>query len=300
MRGGFLRAQQRVLDRYRVDAESRFVETPVLDGDAHVLVAGEGPPLMMVIGGGMVAGLWAPLMAHLRGFKLYAVDPPGHGLTATAEYRAETIRAMSVRFLTEVLDGLGLSSVPFVSQSMGGLWTTWLALDRAERVSAISYVACPAMLLGTSAPLALRISAIRPLRTLLNALDPPSPGQVRRMIRRAGEDLTGMPELRDLFLAFERLPATPSTLLDLHRAVLRLRGPRPEIELTADQLAEIEQPIQMIWGDHDPFGPPSVGEKVARIVPGARLHVVPGGHGPWFTQSEAMGPPIEEFMRLHT
>jgi len=46
----FLDAQQRVLDRYRVEAERRLV-VPTVGGVAQVLVAGEGPPLPMVIGG---------------------------------------------------------------------------------------------------------------------------------------------------------------------------------------------------------------------------------------------------------
>lgn len=39
---GFLDAQHRVLERYRVDAERRFV-VPTVGGCAQVLVAGEGP-----------------------------------------------------------------------------------------------------------------------------------------------------------------------------------------------------------------------------------------------------------------
>ena len=79
----FVSAQQRVLDRYGVDADSQYVDTPILDGQAHVLVAGQGPPVVMVIGGGMVTALWAPLMAQLGGRTLYAVELPGHGLTGS-------------------------------------------------------------------------------------------------------------------------------------------------------------------------------------------------------------------------
>lgn len=296
---GFIEAQRHVLDRYQIEAESLFVRLPVLDGDAHVLVAGKGPPVVMVIGGGMVAGLWAPLMAQLRGFTLYAVDPPGHGLTAPMEYRTETIRSRASQFLAQMLDGLELQSAPFVSQSMGGLWTTWLALDRTERVASISYVACPAMLLGTSAPTMLRISTIRFIRRLLQTFDPPSAAQVRRMTRRAGEDLTDLPELSDLFLAHERMPGMASSLLDLHRAVVRVRGSRPAVRLTESHMSAVTQPVQMIWGEHDPFGPPSVGRRVTEITSRAQLHVVPGGHGPWFHHSEIVGPLIDGFTRLN-
>lgn len=299
-RQDFVDAQQQVLDRYGVVAESRLVSTPLLQGDTHVLVAGEGPPVMMVIGGGMVGGLWAPLMARLHGFTLYALDPPGHGLTATMEYQTESLRRKTVEFLTQVLDGLGLEAPPFVAQSIGGLWTSWLAMDRPERVSSISYVACPAMILGTSAPVALRISTIPWVRSILDRVDPPSERQVTRMTRRAGEDFSHLPELRDLFLAYGRLPETARSLLDLHRSVVRLRGARPETALTATQLAGISQPVQMIWGESDPFGPPTVGERAAQVLPQARLHVVPGGHGPWFNGSHIVAPLIDGFIRLNT
>jgi pimeloyl-ACP methyl ester carboxylesterase len=298
-RHGFVAAQRRALDRYGVDAESRFIPTPVLDGHTHVLVTGEGPPVMMVIGGGMVAALWAPLMARLGDFTLLAVDPPGHGLTGSAPYRTATIRALAKDFLTQVMDGLELGEAPFIAQSMGGLWSSWLAIDRPELVSRICYIACPALMLGSSAPLPLRIGTLPGVMSLLNTLDPPSPSQVVRMARMSGEDLSGLTELRDLFLAFERLPHTADTILELHRALVRLRGPRPEVELTASDLAQIHQPTMMIWGEHDPYGSPDVGRRATGILPDAKLHVVDGGHGPWFTRSDEMAPLIRQFLLAH-
>lgn len=296
----YVRAQQRVFDRYGVEVESRFVRTPALTGDTHVLASGEGPPLVMVIGGGMVAGLFAPLMAHLDGYRIYAMDPPGHGLTASTGFSEGAMRELAVGFLSEVLDGLGLKEAPFVSQSLGGLWTSWLAIDRPDRVSSISYVACPALMLGTSAPLPLRIATIPVVGDLINVLDRPSQKQVMRMGRMAGEDLSDVPELRDLFLAYERMPGARARLGELHRALIRLRGPRPGVELTARQLSRIRSPIQMIWGEDDPFGPPSTGKRAARVLPGASLHVVPGGHGPWFHHAETIASLIRSFLEGDT
>lgn len=292
----FEQAQQRVLDRYRVDVESRFVDVPRIDGRAHVLVGGEGPPLVMAPGGGLVAALWAPLMERLDGFTLYAFDPPGHGLSDPATYRAGTIRSTAVEFLGQLLDGLGLERAPFAANSMGGLWTSWLALDRPDRVSAISYIGCPALMLGTSAPLPLRLGTIRRLHQLVERLQPPSPKQVERLGRMAGEPLDELPELRDLLLAAERLPAFSSQLFDIHRALVRVRGARPEVALTAERLAGVTQPVQLIWGDHDPFGSPAVGRRAAQIIGDAECHVVDGGHGPWFTGSGAIAPLLTRFL----
>lgn len=292
----FVTAQQRTLDRYGVEAESRYVDTPVLDGQAHVLVAGNGPPLVMIIGGGMVAAMWAPLMAHLTGRTLYAVELPGHGLTDPARYDKETLRSTAVTFITQLIDGLHVDHAPFTGQSIGGLWSTWMALDAPERVSAISYVSCPAVALGSSAPLPLRVSTIRRVRALLNNVDPPSPNQVQRMGKMNGEDLSDMPEVTDLFLAYQRIPGCLDSLLDLHRAVVRVRGARPEVELTAEQLSGLRQPVQMIWGDQDPYGSPEIGERMASAIGHGSLHVFPGGHGVWFEQADAIGPVINDFL----
>lgn len=292
----YVLAEQKVLERYEVDAHPREIDVASVSGRARVLVSGSGPPVLMVIGGGMVAGLWAPLMAQLGGHTLYAVELPGHGLTPPVRYDKDTLRNTGVTYLTQVMDGLGIERAPFVGQSIGGLWSTWLALDRPERVAAISYVSCPAAALGTSAPFPLRLSTIRPLRALLNKLDPPSPAQVRRMGRMNGEDLSDKPEISALFLAYQRIPGCLDALLDLHRAVVRVRGPRPEVVLTARQLAGMRQPVQMIWGDADPYGSPTTGENMASAIGNGCLHVFPGGHGVWFEQSVSIGPVVVDFL----
>ena len=295
----YRQAQHRLLERFGIDAESRFVDVPAIDGRAHVLVTGDGPPTMMVMAAGPPSAMWAPLMAELTDFTLYAVDLPGMGLSRRAPYATNELRTLAVDFLDQVVDGLGLDRAAFVASSLGGLWTTWLALDRPARVSAIIYVGCPATILGTSAPFLFRLGSIPPIARLLRRLDPPSPNQVDRFIAMAGEDFTDLPELRELFLAHGLLPDSGPALADLLHAVVRLRGPRPEVELTAPQLSRITQPVTLIWGDRDPFGRPSVGERAARIIPNAEFRPVPGGHAPWVNQPTRVGDLTASFLREH-
>ena len=108
----FETAQDRVLSRYRIAAESRFIDVPAIGGRTHVLVTGEGPPLVMVIGATTPAAFWCPLMPHLSGFTLYAMDLPGFGLTDPVEYRTTTMRAIAVDFLAQVLDGISIEIAP--------------------------------------------------------------------------------------------------------------------------------------------------------------------------------------------
>ncbi len=77
----FSQAQATVLSHYGLTAEERWVEAPVIDGQAHVLVTGEGPPVVLLNGIGVPAAMWAPLMTRIDGVTLFAVDLPAFGLT---------------------------------------------------------------------------------------------------------------------------------------------------------------------------------------------------------------------------
>lgn len=239
-------------------------------------------------------------MAELTGFSLYPVDLPGMGLTDPVIYTTKTLRSVGVNFLDQVVGQLGLDRPVFVAQSMGGLWSTWLALDKPERVPAIVYVGCPALMLGTSAPFPIRVSTIPPLGRLLMRLQSPSIGLVDRFIAMAGEDFTDLPELRELFLAHQQLATPRQALQDLHHAAVRLRGARPEVALGEAELHRLTQPVQLIWGANDTFGPPTVGERAAELISQAELHVVPGGHGPWVNEPQRVGSIIAPFMRSHS
>jgi len=294
---GFVAAQQRLLDRHGVDADSRFVRLPVLcGGSAHVLVSGDGPPVLMVIGGGPPAALWVPLMAELEGFTLFAVDLPGFGLSDPMSYTTARLRAAGAAFLQQLLDALGLAAPPVVAQSMGGLWSAFLALEQPERVSSLSLVGCPAMIEGTSAPLLLRLTSIPWLRRMLLRLERPSPAAVDRFTSMAGEDLTHLPEMREALLEHMRLPDPGPALLEMHHAAVTPRGARPEVALTADQLSKLTHPVQLIWGENDPFGSIEAGTRAAEHIPNAEFHIVPGGHGPWLDEPTTVANLLTPFL----
>ena len=45
----------------------------------------------------------------------------------------------------------------------------------------------------------------------------------------------------------------------------------------APRLRAVTAPALLLWGDADPFSPVPVGQRLASWLPGAQLHVVPGG-----------------------
>lgn len=295
-RQDFVDAQQRMLSRYGVEAESAFVQAPSVEGRAHVLEAGQGPDVVMLNGLGTPAAMLAPLMAELDGFRLLAVDLPGYGLTSSAGGRfADDLRGNAVAFLEEVLGALGLVRPPVVANSLASLWTLWLAMDRPERVGPMAHVGCPAAAPGTVPPLPLRLQAVRPLGKLMTGLVPPSPKQVEQLARMV-EEHPLVPELADLLLATEQLPHFREALLSTLHAMLRLRGYRPQVSLTAADLARVEQPGLVVWGERDPFGPPEAGRRVAASMPHAEFHVVEGGHAPWLDSAGRIGELVGTFL----
>ncbi|HDS01800.1 MAG TPA: alpha/beta hydrolase [candidate division Zixibacteria bacterium] len=297
-RQDFIQTQQRMLDRYRIKAQSQLIEIPSIGGHAQVLVSGEGPPVVVINGIGTPGAMWAPLMAELEGFQLYAVDLPGYGLTDTHPDFASDMRRNAVLFLEEVLGSLGLDRPAFMANSLGSLWSYWLALDR-DRVGPMIHIGCPALVLNSSAPFPMRILSVRPLGRLMTRLQPPSEKQVRQLSKMVKE-YPLVPELIDLLVATERLPAFRQMFLSTVHTLLRLRGTRPEKRLTANQLTKIHQPTLIFWGENDPFGSPDIGQAMVESMPDAELHIVGGGHAPWLTQAKRISPIAGEFLRRHS
>jgi len=295
----FILAQQRMLERYEVTAQSRFVDVASINGKAHVLVTGDGPAVVMVAGIGTPGSIWAPLAAHLGGFRLFLVDLPGYGLTDTTDDFAGNLRQGAVGFLEELLDGLELDAPHFVANSLGSLWTMWLALDRPARAARMVHVGCPGVILGSSAPLQMRLLSVKPVGRFLTWLQPPSGSQVEQLSRMVNEHPLA-PELADLLLATERLAGFREMFLATLHVLLRLRGSRPELRLSAGQLAQIHQQTLLVWGEDDPFGSAEVGEQVASAMPTAELIPIAGGHAPWLSKAEQIGPSIVDFLRRDT
>lgn len=291
----FTEAQATVLSRYGIEAEERFVDVPTLRGQAHVLVSGHGPPLLLANGIGTPGAMLAPLMTHLDGFTSYAVDLPGYGLTDSTPDLSNDLVASAVSFFREVSDGLGLDRPVFVTNSLGSLWAMWFALEHPERVAALVHVGWPAIVLGTSAPMPMRLLSARPLGRLMMRIQPPSPAQVKQLSKMVHEHPLP-PEIGELLLETERLPDFQPTFLTMLNRLLRLRGSRPELAMNAEQLSRVRAPSQLVVGDDDPFGGPADVERIRDALPSLRIDVVEGGHAPWLRNGERVGDLVNAFL----
>jgi 2-hydroxy-6-oxonona-2,4-dienedioate hydrolase len=292
-------AERKVMAAYDLEYESRFLDLVEPRMRARVMEVGEGPPVLMVHGALAVASHWVPLMARLTGHRILAVDLPGYGLTDPYVYGRDNLREVGVGFLRSVIDALDLDSVPVVANSMGGLWTFWLTLDDPSRIETVTQVACPALLLGTSAPISFRMMGMRGLNRLLVRMLPTPDG--KSQLRQLGETAaaeTAPPEFLTLLEATaDPDPFWPASF-SLLQAATNLRGPR--MRFTEAELSRVEHPTLFVWGENDPFGSPAVGEHAASIMPDARSVRVRAGHLPWVGQPEVVAEPIRQHLtRAH-
>lgn len=130
----YKKAQALSLARFKVSAQSRFVNIPMLSLTAHVLEAGRGNPVVLVHGGGASAVQFAPMLAALQNdFHTFAPDRPGCGLTDKIDYRGVPFRQHAVDFITGLLDALKLPRAALVGNSMGGYWSLVFALAKGGR-----------------------------------------------------------------------------------------------------------------------------------------------------------------------
>jgi 2-hydroxy-6-oxonona-2,4-dienedioate hydrolase len=292
----FSKAEAGVFARHGLTIEQRWLDSPAVGGHAHVLATGDGPPVVLLNGGGVPAAMLAPLMARLEGVTQYAVDLPGFGLTDVNPEFAHDLRHHAVTFLAGVLDDLGIDRAVIVANSFGALCASWLAIDAPDRVSALGYIGCPAVILDTSAPLPMRLLGARGLGPLMMKLQPPSERQVEQLARMVREHPLP-PEIATLILATERLPHFQDAFLGLLNRLVGPRGSRPGIALTEEDLASIAVPALLVFARNDPMGGEAVGVRVAEAMPDAELHVVDGGHAPWVHHADQIGPLVDSFLR---
>jgi pimeloyl-ACP methyl ester carboxylesterase len=291
----FRQAERRYFEHERLAVEERYVQLALPPLRARLLERGNGDPVLMLHGGGGIAAHWAPLMARLDGYHLVAVDRPGCGLTDPFDNRGVDLREHAVAFVTGLLDALGISRAHIVANSMGATWSLWFALAAPDRVRSLALLGCPANVLSSGAPIPFRLLGVPRLNARMLALEPPSPRQARTLFARLGHRPDSLSaEFIDLMARAESLPAYQSHWLSLLENTWFMG--RKRVGIDAHQLRELAQPVQLIWGDRDPFGSPAVGAEMSEIMQRARLVTLAAGHLPWVDEPDRCAEIVREFL----
>lgn len=121
---------ERILATARVG--HRYIETRS-GRRVHLIEAGDGPPVVLLHGGGTSSLSHLSLLAHLQGVRAINADRPGFGLSDPVHVPRERYRDAAIEFVDELLDALELETAALAGASGGGIWAVWYALAHPER-----------------------------------------------------------------------------------------------------------------------------------------------------------------------
>jgi pimeloyl-ACP methyl ester carboxylesterase len=271
------------------EVEERFLHLEQTDLRVRVLSHGSGSPLLLLHGVSSMAAAWAPLFGPLQGFRLLAVDLPGHGLSDPVRYRRGRVREHTHRLIDDVLDALELDAVPVVGHSLGAMFALWHAAAGSERISTVAAVGSPAVALpGVRVRMPLSLLTVRGLGVAV-LRSPNSLSSYRRLLAPglgyAEVEMAPDSLIEALRLAARR-PENARTIASLMHAIDRFRRPRAESVLTADELAAIWVPTTFILGTDDAYLSPGDARPSIARIPNATVHEMTAGHGPWLVDPE--------------
>jgi pimeloyl-ACP methyl ester carboxylesterase len=271
------------------DVEEFFLDLARTGLRVRVLSHGRGPVVVLLHGASESAAIWAPLFPELRGFRLLAVDLPGHGLSDPIAFRRGQVREHARRLIEDILDALGLDEAPVIGHSLGGMFALWHIAAGSGRICQVIAIGEPAVALpGVRVRMPLSLLTVPGLGVAV--LRSPSPHRVYRALLAQGQgaaDVAAAPDsLIEALRLSARRPGNARTVASLMHAIDRFRRPRPDSVLTGAELAAITTPTIFILGSDDPYLSIERARTSIDQIQGARLYAVPGGHAPWLADAQ--------------
>ncbi len=233
---------------------------------------GQHPPVVLIHGAGGTHLFWPPEMRRLTGYRVYALDLPGHGKSGGRGLQSISAYCQAVRTW---LEAVGLHSAVFVGHSMGSAIALTLALDHPEHVLGLG-------LIGASAR--LRVAA----DLLEYASNPATQSKaVELVVQRSFS------------------PQTPASFIQL--AGKRLAEARPSVlygDFSAcndfDEIARVGQiraPTLILCGEDDQMTPPRFARLLSESIPNSMLKIIPSaGHMVMLEQPRATAAALAEFL----
>ena len=282
------RAEAELFQTVGAEVDESFLSLATSDARVRLLAHGSGPPLVLLHGVSLSAAAWAPLFTALSGWRVLAVDLPGHGLSDPESYRIGHVRQRARELIDDILDALGLDQASVVGHSLGGMLALWYAAAGGERISRLVAIGEPAVALrGVRVRMPLSLLTVRGLGHAV--LRTPSPRPIYRRLLAQGLGRVEVAEAPDSLIDALRLsarrPGNARTVSSLMHAIDHFRRPRPESVLTTSELRAITAPTLFIWGADAPYLTADRARPSIEQIPHATLHEVPGAHGPWLVDT---------------
>ncbi len=282
-------AEKRLFDFYGLKTKTNYITLPVFNIRIRITEIGSGKPVIIVPGNTGDSFPLASLFAELKDRRLIILNRPGGGLSEGIDHRTLDFRKFAVQTITAVMDAFLLDKVPLIGHSIGGQWCLWMAMDKPDRITAVTTLGVPGNIISTKPPFALRLLSVPGLSNLMfKLIRPKNPSEALKGLSFMGhskEIISGLPEsLNECYYYFQQLPNFEISSLSLMQRG-NLLNARSEDRINATQLMTIKQPVMLLWGSHDPFGTVETGRQIAGYIPASEFHEIQnGGHLPWLDE----------------
>jgi pimeloyl-ACP methyl ester carboxylesterase len=228
----------------------------------------DGEPVVMLHGWAVSAYLWRHTLVGLgaAGYRAYAVDLPGHGLSDSPHARGEYTLDAFARRGGHLLDALGLTAPTILAQSMGGRVATAMALQgRAKRLALFGPVGFGAVTPATAYAPFLSDFAAGIATTLVTR-------QMVEVVQRRVHGKLGWFTDRDVDEYW-----APTQFPGIVRAQLQMLREFNWAPLSPAELQALTMDTLVVFGTRDRTVKPTVAAEIAAQLPNGRLEWVEGG-----------------------
>jgi 3-oxoadipate enol-lactonase len=239
--------------------------------------AGDGAtPIVFLHGVGSDKSVWRPQLDQFSSMRrTVAFDYPGYGDSDPAP--EGTSRDDYASAILSAMDGLGIERAHICGLSLGGVVAIAMHHAAPRR--------CASLILADSF-----------------AVHPEGGAIYDRSVAASG-DLRAMAEARvDVLLAQPADPAVRreviETMAKIGPAAYRIGAEAVWLADQRDRAARIDVPTLVLCGSEDKVTPPSLSDELTRLIPGARMQLIPrAGHIANLEKPEAFNRAVEAFIR---
>lgn len=258
----------------------------------HYTRAGEGAPLLLIMGFGMPGDAWMGVLPFLQGFHAIYFDNRGTGQSDKPKgpYTMAQMADDAAGLLTE----LHIARAHVYGVSMGGMIAQELALRHPQKVRSL-VLGCT-MCGGEHATVG-EPEAIEILLEMVRGMGRTDPQMwVDRLLPIVfpPEWIAANPGVRDMLVMLAPLlpPSPPETA---QSALAGMFG-----WSTYDRLPQITAPTLIIHGDRDVIIPVENAHVLHERIPGSALHIITGaGHGYPAQDPVGVHQLVTDFFRAH-
>lgn len=277
--------------------QERYIKIDSID--TRYYAEGEGSSVILIHGLGGSACGWLPSIAAIATqHRVYAPDLIGHGRTGRPDSGSLTVADM-IRFIRSFMAEFNIDRAHVIGHSMGGAVALMLAIDSPQRVDKLVLVDSGG--LGKEVALNLRIMSLPIFGKLLAThLSRVNLEKFANDLRASVENTAYITDaLIENLYRVEVNPEHTKMLLKASRLGVTWTGQKKSIyDPMLQQMASIQNPTLVIWGQQDNIVPLSHGELAAKTMPNAHLVVIDqSNHVPMFEQPDMFNGLVLDFLK---